>query len=267
MPSPSDFFARIRAQFTRVKLPAWLVLLLLAIREIPDWKSRIDFWIEVAHQMGGVMGGIAGAMASPLFTPILASLAVLYLIFVGEPKKGMQRHPWWPLIGWIVFAVCFATIAIPADYGALQIVLNAQVNSRISDFQKKAAPTFWRLTDGQKQLLAAGLSSVPEKDRFQIPIMVLIGSNQSQAYGNDLIGVFVHNNWKASGSMDASLRPDLLGLWVAISPEVKSEADASPKTKKLMEILTAAQIQFKIAAKDGAPKDYVGLAVGAGPEP
>ena len=266
-PGVQSILARLRRLFTRIKLPGWLVLILLALREIPDWKHRIDFWIEVARHMGGGLSILAGILASSFFTPALATLAILYLLFVGEPKQGVQRHPWWPYFGWLVFAFCFATIAVPIGYGALEIYLNAQVNSRVGEFQRQAAPTFWRPTNGQKQLLGAALSMVPEKDRFQIQVLTLISSNQSQTYANELLSVFADNHWMANGTMDTRLRPDLLGLYLVVSPDVQSQSDAPIGAQKLSEILIKAQIPFKIGHMPGLPKDSFALAVGAGPEP
>jgi hypothetical protein len=104
--------------FTQVKLPAWLVLLLLIFHQIPGWKEDIDFWIDVAKHSGGFFAVIATAISSPFFTPILAVATVIYLIVVGQPKNFVQRHPAWAVLGWSVF-VCASAVAVAAISGFL----------------------------------------------------------------------------------------------------------------------------------------------------
>ena len=47
---------RVKAVFTEpVKLPGWAAVLFVAVQSIPDWKSRFDFWVDVAKQTGGYL--------------------------------------------------------------------------------------------------------------------------------------------------------------------------------------------------------------------
>jgi hypothetical protein len=86
----------------QIKLPGWLFLLLAIIMAIPDWKSRYEFWLEVAKSSGGQLAMVANVLAWPYFSPALAIAGVLYLLLVGQPKKGVQRHPLIPIIGWVI---------------------------------------------------------------------------------------------------------------------------------------------------------------------
>jgi hypothetical protein len=122
-PFPRQSLAERLLAFTRIKLPAWLVLLLLIFHQIPGWKDDIDFWIDVAKHSGGFFAVIAAAISSPFFTPILAVAAVIYLVVVGQPKSFVQRHPAWAVLGWSVFVVCASAIAVTAISGFYELKL------------------------------------------------------------------------------------------------------------------------------------------------
>jgi hypothetical protein len=108
-PARQNLAERILA-FTRIKLPAWLVLLLLIFHQIPGWKEDIDFWIDVAKHSGGFFALVAAAVSSPFFTPVLAMATVIYLVVVGQPKNFVQRHPAWAVLGWSVFVICTSAV-------------------------------------------------------------------------------------------------------------------------------------------------------------
>ena len=111
---------RFSALITRPKLPAWAFILLAIIQWVPDWKSRIEFWLDAARSMGGFMGVLATAIASPYFSAGLSVFGVAWLIFIGEPPRGVQRDPRWRFVGWSVFAVCLTAIIVTAGYGAIE---------------------------------------------------------------------------------------------------------------------------------------------------
>lgn len=109
--------------FTRIKLPAWLVLALLIFHQIPGWKEDIDFWIDIAKHSGGFFAVIAAAISNPFFTPVLAVATVIYLIVVGQPKNFVQRHPAWAVLGWSVFFVCTCAVAVTTISGFFELKL------------------------------------------------------------------------------------------------------------------------------------------------
>jgi hypothetical protein len=72
---------------TRAKWPAWAVLLWNAFLFYPDWKGRIDVYIETVRGMGGTIGHAAAAITSPWFTPSATVAAILWILFMGEPRR------------------------------------------------------------------------------------------------------------------------------------------------------------------------------------
>jgi len=192
---------RVRHLFTRRKMPAWMVILLLAVEEIPDWKSRFDFWLDAVRNMGGEIGIAATVIASPLFSFAVLAGAILYLVFVGEPAKGVQRHHWWPYLGWGFFGICFAATFITGIVGYVEIYIQKEVGQRENEIQRQALGThvFWHLTDFDKLSLGRELDKVPDKARFDVRIECS-GGPDSRTYTDDLGAVFSSHNWALSQS-------------------------------------------------------------------
>ena len=101
--------------------------------------------------------------------------AIAYLVFVGEPRRGVQRYQWLPYLGWAVFGVCVTAFVITAGWGAITIYIQEQVNSTDQALQRKAAtrPLFWHLTDYNKNALAFALDQTPKDKRFVVLIQCL----------------------------------------------------------------------------------------------
>jgi hypothetical protein len=68
-PTPAINWAAVRKRayvlITAPKIPAWAVIILLIVREIPDWKSRFDFWLAAARSLGGFPWAL-NALANPM---------------------------------------------------------------------------------------------------------------------------------------------------------------------------------------------------------
>ena len=113
----------------RWKWPGWGLLVLLVLRDVPDWKSRLDFWLDAARTAGGYASMTAIVIGSPYFSVALAIAGIAWLVLVGEPRKGVQRHHWLPYLEWIVFAICFTAIVLTAGWGAIQVYARNAVAS------------------------------------------------------------------------------------------------------------------------------------------
>lgn len=271
-PSPSKtrptLFQRFVGLRSRIKWPGWSFIILGIITWIPDWKSRIDFWVEIARSSGGgVIAMGATVLASPFFSPALIVVGLGYLALVGEPRKGVQRHPWWPYIGWIAFGLCATAIFVTTVVGYVQLSIQRQVGLQIDALQKQVlgSQIFWHLPQYNKTLLAAALDRIDEKDRFDVGFKCLSSNSNSLTYMSDIHEVFINEHWKMSGNcMFSNVKPDLLGVWISIAKEITQVEDVPPNAKKLADILTAAQIQFAYG-HDDVPKDQFALVVGNGP--
>jgi hypothetical protein len=242
------------------KLPGWAVLLLLALREIPDWKGRIDFWLAAAKEAGGYAGAAAIVIDSPYFSLGLAGIGVLWLAFVGEPRRGIQRHPWLPYIGWTFAGLIFAAVALTAGWGALQIYVQSEVS-------QKTREQFWHLNDVQKQNLAIALDTIPEDQRFPIYFRIVFANAQALTMADDLSDIFrQHGNWNILGAQDALLRADLLGINIVIAMDQgRADKDMPPHAQELAYIFEKAGIKFSGALEPRFDNNSLQLAIGSRP--
>jgi hypothetical protein len=268
---------RIRAAFTEpVKLPGWAAIIVVVVQVVPDWKSRIDFWLSVAKSAGGYLAVAAAVVASPYFTPSLLAGGLAWVLFAGEAPRGVQRHHWLRYVGWSVFLVCVTLIVITAGYGALTFYVKEQVSQRDIDLQKKYAsgPIFWHLTDAEKLAFKNELSKVPEKERFQVQIICLPDAG-SRAFVEDIAQVFNDAGWPKVGAncLFNKLKPDVLGLYVAATPTfiekltaIKNMDDWPHDIRTLVKVLTDAKIPAQWANYDDDTKqDHFFLLVGNAP--
>jgi hypothetical protein len=112
---------RLRRLFNRRQWPAWAIGLYLVITEVPDWRHRLDFWLDTAESVNPYLGIVAAVLSSGYFRWGLFGAAVGYLILVGEPRRGVQRHHWWPYLAWTVLAICVTAVIITAGVGYFEL--------------------------------------------------------------------------------------------------------------------------------------------------
>jgi hypothetical protein len=105
----------------RIKRSGWALFILGILWEIPEWKHKIYFWLDAVEDMGGFPGWIAGIFVWPYFRYLLIVGGLAYVLFVGEPKRMVQHHPWWPYVGWSIFAICLIAIITTAGYGYFEV--------------------------------------------------------------------------------------------------------------------------------------------------
>ncbi len=115
---------------SRRKRPAWFGIALWIITEIPDWRHRLDFWFGTVEAMGGYLGDAAVVLGSTYFRWGILIIALGYLVFVGEPKRGVQRHPWWPIVGWSVLGACLTAITITLGAGYFEMRVRHGISER-----------------------------------------------------------------------------------------------------------------------------------------
>jgi hypothetical protein len=254
----------------RIKWPGWGFIILGTITWVPDWKSRLDFWLDIARSTsGGLIAMGARIFASPFFSPTLIVIGLVYLGLVGEPRRGVQRHPWWPYVGWIAFGLCVTAIFVTGVVGYVQISIQKQVGFQIDALQNKllGSPIFWHLPEYNKTLLGQALDKIDEKDRFDVPAKCLVSSAGSQTYLSDIYAVLAEHHWKLTANcLFANLKPDLLGVWISVAKEIKKTEDLPLHAKTLAELLDAAEIKFQYG-NDDIPKDQFFLVIGYGPDP
>lgn len=257
-PKP-PWWKRPQRLVSKPKLPAWPVLLWLLIQQIPDWKGRIDFWLDAAKTAGGYTAVAAAVIGSPYFSLGMAGAAVLWLAFAGEPRRGVIRHPWLPYLGWTIAGFFFTAIIVTAGWGAIQLYVNRQVSA-------KTAQQFWYLTDDQKKSLGRELDKTPPSQRFVVNVRIVFGNAQVLTIANDLAEVFQAHGWTFSGTEDMSLRADLLGInFITADDRGRTDQDQPPHAMELWKILRSSGINTYFAYDPKFADNSLELAIGSRP--
>jgi hypothetical protein len=272
-PTPAINWRALRKRayvlITAPKLPAWAVLILLVIKEVPGWRSRYEFWVAAAKTLGGAPGMIASSIDSTYFAPIAATMAAAYIILIGEPKKA-QRHHWWPYIGWTVFGVLLTSMVVTGIIGYVEIYVKEEVGKRDEVIQKQSAvrPVFWHLTDFEKTTLGFALDHVPEDKRFEVQIRCLPDAG-SRTFVEDFARVFLDHKWKITANCFFSdIRPDLVGIYLGVAKKYsnKQANDLPEHARMLAKIFEDAHINAQWALdKDDSLGDESVIAIGNAP--
>jgi hypothetical protein len=227
-----------------------------ALKTVDEWSETVRLAYDAMRELGGEPALVADVLSSPWAGLAMIAGGMAYVVFVGEPKQGVQRHPGWPVLGWSVFGVCLTALLVGFGYGMLEVYVREQVAVRNSPV--------WHPTEEQKHKLGLLLDQTPEAERFDVKMGTLIGSTQSQTYGGDLIQLFIDHHWKATGSMDATIRPDLVGLYICISPDIKSDAQIPVSANWLSGAFVQAGIKHS-QCTFGVPKDGFIVLIGSRP--
>jgi hypothetical protein len=247
-PDQQQWPRRISALFTRPKLPAWAFILLGIIQWVPDWKARIEFWFDAARSMGGYMGTIATVVASPYFNVGLSAFGVAWLIFIGEPVRGVQRDPRWRYVGWSIFAICLTTVIVTAGYGAIEIYIREEIATRqatiLHDGTNPHAPpqpadaTFLyrrRLSSDQFRTL---VQEGPKLKPFFPSLLVTIapGDGEADTLRLDLVDALIRGGITISEASQVPEGPDQTGVMIAI-PDIHNPPEDAEHLRQALEII------------------------------
>jgi hypothetical protein len=275
---PSTWRRRITALFTRPKLPAWAIILLQLIQWVPDWKSRIEFWLDTARSMGGYVGTAATLVASPYFNAGLLVFAVAWLFFFGEPARGVQRDPRWRYVGWSIFAISLIAIGVTAGYGAIEIYIREQIASRQStilhdgtsryappqpvdpgfSFQRRLSPDQFRALVQQ----AAKLKS----DFPSLLIAIPPGDNEAWVLAKDFHDALVRGGVLAGDNQNMMPQgPEETGVMIAV-PIPHDPPAGAQRLREALEIIGIVPhfVENKLAAQS-SPANQVILFIGPKP--
>jgi hypothetical protein len=218
---------------------------------------------------------------SAVLLPTLLAIAGVF-VSVENPLLPSLRAQWAARAGLLAIGLLVSvTIAVQQNHSrnetaeikrmlatiadAVKVDRNGSAQSLAAEILKKLPSAEWRLTDAQKQKLGEILDSAPEQSRFSIDVRALTGSAQSQMYKDDLAHVFHDHHWQVAGGDDAGMRSDLVGLYIALSPEVKTEQDVPPNARILARIFEQSNIPFKVGTRQGIVKNVFQLDVGTQP--
>jgi hypothetical protein len=137
---------------------------------------------------------------------------------------------------------------------------------QVGDLIKLIPATEWRLTQNQKDKLIKALESVAEAERFEVQMATPITSASGQTFMDDLVVVFNAHGWVAKGNLELRLKPNIIGLHIAVSPAIKTDDLIPPKAELLAKILAFADIKPQGSHVDWLEDDKFLLVIGSKPQ-
>lgn len=217
--------------FAPIKIPAFPFLIWELMQWIPDWDSRVRYWIGAAEKAGGVVGAAAAIVEAPGVQLAMTIGALAWLILVGEPEKHVRRDHRWRYVGWTIVVVFFGAITVTAGYGMFQIAVEKAAARRATPYNP------WRLTDKQLQIV----NEFAARNKTKHPIFVesLLGSSQSQSFGFSLARALGERHWPVQWAIDPGLRPDLVGISVSYPRGVDLSKGDHEQIKATIELIRA----------------------------
>jgi hypothetical protein len=247
----------------------WLLILWAIFREVPDWNHRIDFWLDVAKQAGGASGTIARIVQSGYFSLGLVVAAVAYLIFVGEPQAGVQRHRWWRYIGWGTAALVAGTTIWAAWWGYVEIYIREQVASRQATIlhdginpgapRQEPDPSFSyvrRLSSDQFRMLAQQGTKLKPLS----PLIVAIPPNDNEAWQlrRDITDALTRSGVTSEEQLVLPDGPEQVGIMIGVA----DPHNPPPEAEQLREVLVTIGIVPTYIANHAFSKAVIFLYVG-----
>jgi|SRR5271165_6352371 len=115
--------AKFLSAFSLRKLPGHAIWVLGVVWKLLDIAGHLDVFSRMVEGMGGTPAMLANVLLSPLTSVGMIAIGISYVVFVGEPEKGVQRHVWWPYVGWAIFAISLISMVGIVGYGALEFAL------------------------------------------------------------------------------------------------------------------------------------------------
>ncbi len=116
-----------RSLFTWRKLPGHALWVLGLGWKGLDILGHFDMAQRVVEAMGGTPAMIASVLSSTWTSVALVVAGIGYIVLVGEPEKGVQRHHWWPYVGWAIFAFSVASMVSVVIYGANELFIRKEI--------------------------------------------------------------------------------------------------------------------------------------------
>jgi hypothetical protein len=245
-----------RSAFSIRKWPGYALWFLGLVQTSIHWGwftlldniGRLDMLWRAAESAGGTPAMLTTAILWPWTGIILIVFGVLYVVFVGEPPSGVQRHPWWPYVGWAIVAFVFVSMVGTAIYGAVALRPVADLEARLAKLEPR------RLSVEQRRIITSTLVDSSERlgdiSIELISVLTCGDCNQYTAdFGETLSGV----KWKikeTGGIAITGTSPKGLAI---LTPD---SANPLPEAKALADALTAAKIPFDLNSPGWTPKEF-----------
>jgi hypothetical protein len=258
-----DILKRFRSLFSWRKIWATAITALGLFGQLIHWGwvsldilGRLDVGWRIVETMGGTAALAATVLSSWQFSLGLIVIGLSYLIFVGEPDAGANRHPSLPYLAASVLFVCIAAMGSIAIYGWYELQLQAAYADGASGIPRNNSPANPQSPSNQRPLYPdAPRSLTPDQQR----ILITEGGKMHKELGAILIGFLLtdgdsrqYSNSFQIAFSHAAINSQLSAMGVLGDPSeegllifVADKNAPPPEAKKLEQLLTVADIPVR----------------------
>jgi hypothetical protein len=250
--------ASLRSAFSPRKWPGYALTLLGLGQTFVHYGwdvlhigGRLDVLWRVAESLGATTALVTSVILWPWTGIILIVSGVLYVVFVGEPTIGVQRHHWWPYVGWAIVAFVFVSMALPALYGALELYIRSEIAKGIAGAPRGESPAENNQAHPQRPLSQENRNLQPDQTRIlkeelpklrqfitYISIAYVPIDAESQGITGEYAKLFERSGIHPSSFGLEPNGPEDQGLIILVKDKTKIPVAA----QKLIEILAVADI-------------------------
>lgn len=244
---------RFVSLFSWRRLPGLLLGLLGIVWRLADYFGRLDVLVRVAEGLGGTPPMLVSAILSPWFSVALVLGGAAYIVFIGEPQRGVQRHPWWPYIGWITFGLCLTTMIVFLVAGATEFYIRREIAKGIAGIPRET-PSNITSPGNQRPLVGAPRALTPDQQRLiylqaarmkdELPALIIAytqSDNESLQYANQLQRILIRAGIQVDLAVQFPRGPEEDGVMIA----VQDPSSPNKTAQRLRTILEVAEIQTK----------------------
>jgi hypothetical protein len=207
--------------------------------------------------MGGDPEVIVGIVESLWFSVALVAAGVFYLIFVGEPERGVRRHPAWSAAAWTALALVLGMLAFAPVYGSIELYIRNQIIRREAGVpsgtpsdpsapgnQKPVFGAPRNLTQGQQKILYVGALKLT-KLIPQLMLTYISSDNESYQYMANFQQMLKQAGIQVSLGEQLPEGQDQSGLMIVVPDPDK----ISEPAERLRELLVDMDLKPKFVAR------------------
>ncbi len=126
---------------------------------------------------------LTAVLVSPIFNLGLTACAVGWLMYAGEPKRGVLRDPRWSYVAWAFVAILTAAMGTALGYGYFEMKVRQAIAARPLEMKARILDT------KSQQCLKDGLPALRVEGVKEIAVGAINGDRESMHYATFFLNV------------------------------------------------------------------------------
>jgi len=246
----------LKLLFETSQWSGWATFLLGAFIFIPDWQSRLSFWLDTLRQVSGSADMVAEILFGPYVGMALIFVGLAWIMIVAFQTEHARARQWMPLAGWTIFVVFVIVLSSLALF--MEFFNSSNIPVAMKYFAEKS--DIRHISNQKKDLLKSNLLKIKD----QIPTLSMIAERDTETlqYALDVLDVLKMGGIKVEYGGKEEIRPapedlydtSLRGIMIGVK---FTDAPTRPAIL-LMRIFTDAGLEPNyIAVEVSRPEDIL----------